>query len=62
MSLTDVMSNARLEWFAEVGLLLFAAAFATILIRTMLHSRGEIEHAAQLPLDDMQDIATGSKP
>lgn len=62
MSLTDIMSNARLEWFAEVALVLFAVAFASILIRTLLRSRSEIEHAAHLPLDDIREYATGSKP
>lgn len=52
MSLTDIMSNARLEWFAEVALVLFAAAFATILLRTLLRRRDEVEYAARLPLDD----------
>jgi cbb3-type cytochrome oxidase subunit 3 len=59
MSLTDIMSNARLEWFAEVALVLFAAAFATIVIRTLLRRRSEIEYAARLPLDERNDAATG---
>ncbi|MBL8878955.1 MAG: hypothetical protein JNG88_07525 [Phycisphaerales bacterium] len=61
MSLTDIMSNARLEWFAEAAMIMFAAAFATILIRTLLRSRSEIEYAANIPLEAADNHPTGSQ-
>jgi cbb3-type cytochrome oxidase subunit 3 len=47
------MSAARLEIFAEIGLVLFALAFLTVLA-TMLLRRNQpwFERASRLPLDE----------
>lgn len=53
MKLGDVMGAARLEVFAEIGLVLFAVAFATVLVTTCLRrNRVFFERARRLPLDD----------
>ena len=53
MRLTDVMSGARLEVFAEIGLVIFAVAFVTVLVTTLLRrNQAAFERARHLPLDD----------
>ena len=53
MSLTDVMSGFGLHLFAEVGLVLFAAAFLAIVVTTFLRrNRAAYERARYLPLED----------
>jgi cbb3-type cytochrome oxidase subunit 3 len=53
MRLSDVMGGARLELFAEVGLVIFALAFATVLVTTFLRrNRAAFERARRMPLDD----------
>lgn len=53
MSVTDVMSGARLTLLPQVALLLFLAAYAAVTIRVALRTdRSETEAASRLPLDD----------
>lgn len=53
MKLSDVMSAAGLQVFAEIGLVLFAAAFVTVIVTTFLRrNREAFERARHLPLDD----------
>ena len=53
MRLVDVMSGARLEVFAEIGLVIFAVAFATVLVTTLLgRNQAPFERARRLPLDE----------
>ena len=53
MSLSDVMSGVGLHLFAEVGLVLFGAAFLAIAVTTFLRrNREHFERARLLPLED----------
>jgi cbb3-type cytochrome oxidase subunit 3 len=53
MSLTDIMSAAGLDGYAEVGLVLFLIAFLVIVVRVFQPSRKRSwERAARLPFDD----------
>ena len=52
MKLSDVRSGARLEMFAEIGLVIFAAAFAVILVTVLLRrNQALFERARSMPLD-----------
>ncbi len=50
----EVVQNAGLAWFAEVGLAIFVVAFVAIVARALLMKRSEIEHIERLPLDEGQ--------
>jgi len=50
MSLTDVMSNAGLVGFTEVGLVVSFVAFMAIVVWTMLRPQDEMEAEARKPL------------
>lgn len=51
MRLSDIMSNARLEIFAEIGLLMFVLIFAGVLIYTFSRrNKANFERARHLPL------------
>lgn len=53
MRLSDIMSNARLEIFAEIGLLMFALIFAGVLIYTFSRrNKANFERARHLPLSE----------
>ncbi len=55
MSLTDVMSGANLQAWAQVALVLFAGAFLVVLVRMAVRGdRDGFERARRLPLDDEQ--------
>ncbi len=47
----DIMENAGLTFFAEIGILLFVVVFAAILIRTLLMKKENVDHAKSLPLE-----------
>lgn len=52
MRLADVVGHSGLAFYAEVALILFAAAFAAIVWRAVSRSRAsEYEAARQLPFD-----------
>jgi cbb3-type cytochrome oxidase subunit 3 len=62
MRLTDIMSNAGLSIYAEVGLVLFAIAFLVITIRIFQPSRKRsLDEASRLPLDDGKAKTPSSK-
>ena len=65
MSLTDVMSNSGLVFYAEVALILFVVAFLVIAARIFAPGRrAELDAASRLPLDD-HDATTprpGARP
>ncbi|MGM0558103.1 MAG: hypothetical protein ACQEVA_17085 [Myxococcota bacterium] len=48
----EVVEAAGLEFFAELGLILFLLGFVSVLIRVALLKRDEVEHLESLPLDD----------
>lgn len=50
----DVMQNAGLELFAEVGLILFLAGFVLAVVRVALMRKDESIQVGHLPLDDDQ--------
>ncbi len=53
MSLTDVMSSMGLHLYAEVGLVIFGAAFVWICIHALRRDNGEeFERARLLPLEE----------
>ncbi len=56
MSLTDIMSQAGLAAFAEIGLALFFLVFVAVVVRTMLHNRQEMEECARLAIEDDEAI------
>jgi len=52
MSLTDVMSAAGLQLFAEIGLVLFLVLFLGVLVYTFRgKNRAAFERARHLPLE-----------
>ncbi|MBI2568463.1 MAG: hypothetical protein HYV63_15695 [Candidatus Schekmanbacteria bacterium] len=53
MSLGDVMAQARLELFAEIGLIIFLAVFVTIVIHVFVgRGQHQDELLRMLPLAD----------
>lgn len=47
----DIMENAGLTLFAEIGVILFVVVFALILLRTIFMSKEKVKYAGNLPLD-----------
>lgn len=52
----EVVQNARLEDYAELGLIFFVIAFALVLLRVFFLKREEATHMNELPLQ--QDEAS----
>lgn len=53
MSLSEIMSAMQLHVFAEVGLVVFGAAFLCVLVTTFLgRNREAFERARFIPLDE----------
>ncbi len=53
MSLTDLMSGARLDAFAQYALILFLLAFLIVVVRVFSRRNDEkFKRAAHLPLED----------
>lgn len=50
--LQDVVENAGLEGFAEIGLILFLIAFVLVVIRIWLVDGDEAEEHANIPFDE----------
>ena len=48
----DVLENAGLAGFAEIGLVLFLIAFSLVVLRVWWMDREEADDRAQMPLDD----------
>ena len=62
MSLSDIMSNAGLAFYAEVALVLFLLVFIVVVARLLLPSRRrELDEASRLPFDD-EPSTTSSAP
>jgi len=58
----DVMQNAGLVGFAEIGLILFFVAFALVIIRTMaLTTDEECEEALNIPLDEGSPVTPDAR-
>lgn len=53
MRLSEIMGEAGLEAFAEIGLLIFAILFFGVLVYTFAkRNRGTFDRARRAPLDD----------
>jgi cbb3-type cytochrome oxidase subunit 3 len=53
MSLTDIMSEANLHFWAEVALVMFVALFVGVVLYVFARrNRAAFDHASRLPLDD----------
>ena len=53
MKLSDIVSAAGLQVYAEVALVLFLVAFIAVLIDVVAKRHAEeFDHASSLPLDD----------
>lgn len=48
----DVVENAGLAGFAEIGLVLFVFAFVMVVLRVWWMDRSEAEDRAQMPLEE----------
>ncbi len=60
MRLTDIMSGLNLSIYPQIALVIFVAVFTGMLIRVFSRSRSsEFERAANLPLHEDGDIASG---
>lgn len=56
MRLSDIMGHARLEVFAEIGLMMFALIFAGVLIYTFSRrNKANFERAKHLPLSEANE-------
>ncbi len=62
MSLSELMSNADLAWWPQVGLVLFLLLFCGVLVKTFAKSqqRGH-EEARNLPLQDEGVVLASEK-
>jgi hypothetical protein len=60
MKLSDVMSAMDLAVFAEVGLVLFLAAFAAVAIDVIWRGRS-LEALASMPLDPKSTAESGGE-
>ena len=52
----DVMQNAGLEVFAEVGILIFFATFVVVALRTLFRRHATYDDVSNLPLDDGAEV------
>lgn len=50
----DVIANADMAIFAEIGLIIFLAAFLLIIARAIFMRKDRAQHLANLPLEDGQ--------
>lgn len=53
MSMSELMSSMELSTFPQAALVLFAGAFALVVIRLARQPREEICRAARLPIEDL---------
>lgn len=62
MSLTEIMSHAGLEGYAEVGLVLFLALFLGVLVYTFRkRNKATFDRASRMPLDDAPTRTEGPR-
>ena len=52
MKLSDAMSFADLAIYAEVGLVLFLAAFVMVMIKVMVTKSNHFDEAVRIPFED----------
>lgn len=57
----DVIADAGLAGFAEVGLVIFVVVFFMIIARALLMKKKRAQQMANLPLDDGQDGPTKAR-
>ena len=57
--LRDVVENAGLEGFAEIGLILFLIAFVLVIARIVLIDKDEAAEHSRMPLDDDEPTPDG---
>jgi hypothetical protein len=60
-SLSDIMSASGLHVYAEVALVLFLIAFATIVTQVFTARQSTWDRAARLPLDDEPVAPTSTR-
>ncbi len=48
----EVIENAGLTAFAEIGLIIFVAVFLLIFLRAVFMKKDSVEHMGNLPLED----------
>lgn len=48
----DVLNHAHLSIYAEIGLVIFAVVFVSIVLRAMFARRSDIKRWAEIPLND----------
>ncbi len=48
----QVVESAGLEWFAEIGIIIFVAVFALVFIRLVFMNKDAAEAMGRIPLDD----------
>lgn len=48
----DVMENAGLAIFAEIGLIIFVLTFAAIFLAAMFMRREKVDYLSNLPLEE----------
>ena len=51
----DVISDAGLTGFAEIGLIIFVVVFLMIIARAFFMKKDRVEHMEKLPLEDGQE-------
>ena len=56
MSMSELMSSMDLSTFPQAALVLFAGAFALVVIRLARQPREEINRASHLPIDDLTQV------
>jgi cbb3-type cytochrome oxidase subunit 3 len=62
VSLTEIMSHAGLEGYAEVGLVLFLLLFLGILVYTFRRrNQATFDRASRMPLDDAPTQTEGPR-
>jgi hypothetical protein len=59
-SLSDVVSGAGLERYAEIALLLFFAVFVAVTLRVLFSNEETLDRAARMPLSDDSFDAKGA--
>ena len=52
MSLSDIVSNAGLAFYAQVALVIFFLVFVGIVVYVFVRRKSSWDHVRNLPLDD----------
>lgn len=51
----EIVENAGMTSFAEIGLIIFVIVFLAIFLRAILMNKDDVKHLENLPLEDGQD-------